>query len=450
MKKNSVFVYTNCEYQVEGIQTKLEETHVFDLIQPGDYVVLKPNFVQESNELRDSWVEMITNPAVITATLKIVLKQLKGQGRILLTDAPMTPAKFEKILAHMPVEQWKELCTSKNVEFSIVDLRDEEWDNAANGVILNAKKLEGDPRGKVICNLKGENSEFYNKKTGKAGYYGADYDISETNRAHNGIDNQYSVSRSVIEADVFVNIAKMKTHKKAGITCCLKNLVGINTNKNLLPHHTTGTPEEGGDQFESSGGSRKLESAVTYYAKKVVHGIPGLTPLLVPLKNFAIKVWGDNKTAIKSGGWYGNDTLWRTILDLNKVLFYAEPNGALRSDEPASRKRYIGVVDGIVAGEGLGPLAPDAVNAGVLLCGTDPAAIDSVATKIMGFDYRMIPSIKHAYKVKKYKISSVVYDEIECCINSYEVSKLTDLQEKYIQHFNAAMGWKGHIELTDA
>jgi hypothetical protein len=34
-----------------------------------------------------------------------------------------------------------------------------------------------------------------------------------------------------------------------GMTCALKNLVGINANKNWLPHHTEGTPEQGGDQF---------------------------------------------------------------------------------------------------------------------------------------------------------------------------------------------------------
>ncbi|MCV6004648.1 DUF362 domain-containing protein, partial [Escherichia coli] len=43
--------------------------------------------------------------------------------------------------------------------------------------------------------------------------------------------HQYLVSRDIIEADVVINLPKLKTHKKAGLTCALKNLIGINGNK---------------------------------------------------------------------------------------------------------------------------------------------------------------------------------------------------------------------------
>jgi len=32
----------------------------------------------------------------------------------------------------------------------------------------------------------------------------------------------------------------LKLHRKAGITCALKNLIGINGNKEYLPHHRLG------------------------------------------------------------------------------------------------------------------------------------------------------------------------------------------------------------------
>jgi len=39
------------------------------------------------------------------------------------------------------------------------------------------------------------------------------------------------------------------------------------------------------------------------------------------------------RDTINDGNWYGNDTIWRTILDLNKVLAYTDKNGVLR-DRP--------------------------------------------------------------------------------------------------------------------
>ena len=52
--------------------------------------------------------------------------------------------------------------------------------------------------------------------------------------------HQYLIAREVIEADVVINVPKLKTHRKAGITGALKNLVGINGNKDYLPHHRLG------------------------------------------------------------------------------------------------------------------------------------------------------------------------------------------------------------------
>ena len=54
-----------------------------------------------------------------------------------------------------------------------------------------------------------------------------------------------------MKCDLFVNLPKLKTHKKTGITCSLKNFVGINGDKNWLPHHTEGVPANGGDEFPS-------------------------------------------------------------------------------------------------------------------------------------------------------------------------------------------------------
>lgn len=446
MRENEVKLYTNCNYNESFICNKIISSGLLDGIKPGMKVVLKPNLVQQSRDQDDDWDYVVTHPVVISAVMDAVLEKLAGNGEIVIADAPMTPTRFGELLAHYPVLEWKKKNREKGIKFSIIDLRDEEWFNAPNGIILKALPLPGDPMGKLIYDLQDDASEFYNKSSGSQGYYGADYDIKETNDAHNGHNNKYSVSKTVMTADFFINIPKLKTHKKAGITCCLKNLVGINTNKNFLPHHTSGTPNQGGDQFSNSDIHRNIESSITVTAKKVVNRFKFLTPILVPLKNLAIKIWGDNKKTPRSGGWYGNDTLWRTILDLNKVLLYGKSDGSLKPDDYSMKMPYVAIVDGILAGDGNGPLAPDKVDAGFLLMGCNPVAIDYIAAKIMGFDYKEIPSLAHASYCKKYKIADFMQKDVLCEIddcNEYTVDKIP--AEK-IKHFRAASGWIGHIE----
>lgn len=439
-----VYVYDGLDYDVKDIETCIKNSGVLQIINSGDTVLLKPNFVQEKRERDDDWDYVITHPFIISAVIKLICEQKNKPSKVILADAPMTGASFLRILDHFPVSEWVELFRNSHIQFDIVDLRDEEWKMASNGIILDKKKLTGDPNGKVLCNLKDENSEFFNKPKTRQKLYGADYDIKETNDAHNGSDNYYSVSKTVIQADVIINLPKLKTHKKGGITCCLKNMIGINTNKNLLPHHTIGNTRDGGDQFADNSASTSIESKVTMIAKNAVTRFHFLTPMLVPLKRIALKVWGDNNQTARSGGWYGNDTLWRTILDLNKIMFYSDDSGSLREDKTNNRKRYIGIVDGIYGGKGNGPLDPERIDAGILICGLNPVAIDCVAAKVMGYDYKKIPQLIHAFDVQNYKLIDERYEDIKCIAETKITSICT--YDKRIQGWNAADGWKGHIE----
>ena len=75
------------------------------------------------------------------------------------------------------------------------------------------------------------------------------YDHRLMQAHHDQRKHEYLVSNSVLDADLIINLAKLKCHSKAGITGALKNLVGINGHKEYLPHHTNGSPAEGGDQY---------------------------------------------------------------------------------------------------------------------------------------------------------------------------------------------------------
>ncbi|HVY47125.1 MAG TPA: DUF362 domain-containing protein, partial [Minicystis sp.] len=93
------------------------------------------------------------------------------------------------------------------------------------------------------------------------------------------------------------------------------------------------------------------------------------------------------------GSWEGNRTLYRTVLDLNTIVHYADRDGALRD---APQRRVLAIVDGVVAGEGEGPLGAAPVDAGLLVGGFDPALVDVAATRAMGLDPLRVPMIAAA------------------------------------------------------
>ena len=416
-------------------------------IRRGDTVALKPNWLAHSHKHRpDEWRSVITAPEVITAVLQLVLDCLGGSGRVVITDGPQTDSSWHRIMERMNPERWIAMGRAAGIEVSVLDLREHEWTTRGD-VNIARRALPGDPLGSTTTDL-GENSEFVGHRPSTRGYYGADYDVAETNQVHSGGRHMYKVSRTVISADVFVNLPKMKTHKKAGITCSLKNLVGINTYKNWLPHHNEGTPAEGGDQFPSDSATRRVEGVLTDRFKAVLLSQPALGRWLIPVKYIGKKVFGDTRETIRSGSWHGNDTLWRMVLDLNKVLLYANADGTLRPDAATSRKRYLSVVDGIIAGEGNGPEAPDAKSCGVLVAGTSPVSVDATCARIMGFDWQRIPSIRQAFAASRYPLCDFAYDDIVILGPSSDTRQhLTDATFDEFSPFRPHFGWHGHVEL---
>jgi len=441
---NCVYVQRVQQYD-EQFEAKLPD-HIFAQIHPGDTVVLKPNWVCGAHKYRhDEWEQVITHPSVISAVLRKVLTCLAGKGRVAVIDGPTTEAIFDKLILHYPVAKWHEDALAAGVDFGIIDLRDHEWVTNKD-IVVERKSLPGDPRGKVIVDLLDDTSEFWGHSPSRRGYYGADYDSDETNRAHDGHHNVYSVSRTAIEADVFINLSKLKTHRKSGITCCLKNLVGINTYKNYLPHHSEGGPSEGGDQFPYHDFHARVEGPIVAFVRQHVLKNPCLARMVSPLNETARRIFGDTRQVIRSGNWYGNDTIWRMILDLNKILFYANSDGSMREGQLVNAKRYIGVVDAVIAGEGHGPLAPDAVRMGYVMCGKNPVAIDTVCASLMGFDPTKIPSISHSFAVRSFPLCDFRHGDIRLIVDGADYA-LANLPKSYIVPFEPQFGWKGHIEL---
>ena len=132
------------------------------------------------------------------------------------------------------------------------------------------------------------------------------------------------------------------------------------------------------------------------------------------------------------------------VLDLNKILFYAEGDGSLRAPTAGSRKRYITVVDGIVAGHGNGPEAPDAFEAGVILAGTNPVAVDAACAKWMGFSWERIPTLKHGFAITRYPLVDASYEEILVQSSDERFDRpLHEVSADDVYRFRPHFGWQG-------
>jgi uncharacterized protein (DUF362 family) len=442
---NQVFVKEVQEYSSQAIYESLPAS-LFEKINKNSKIVIKPNWVRQHHQLKEfEWDYIITHPTLVTAVLLRVLERVGKGGRISILDSPETASSFKQILDHYPTEEWKQMAFQKGVPLEIIDLRDVEWLMNENAII-DRKTLEGDIRGKTEINLQNI-SEFYGHKKSAKGYYGADYDIKETNLAHDGINNIYRVSRTVLESDVFINLPKLKTHKKSGITCCLKNLVGVNTYKNYLPHYSIGSPDDEGDQFPIKSIKNTLESKLLTFTKQHILMNPVLAKIISPIFKLGKVIFGETNNIVRSGNWYGNDTLWRMIIDLNKIVLYSNPDGTMKEDNLINRKIYIGIVDAVICGEKNGPKSPDPKKLSYLIYGTNPVAIDATASCLMSFNPLKIPAIEKAFQIKKYKIVDFEYSAINVMIAG-DTYTLQSVPEEFKSVFEPHFGWKNQIEFV--
>ena len=251
------------------------------------------------------------------------------------------------------------------------------------------------------------------------------------------------MSRSVLDADLFINVPKMKTHKKTGVTLSLKNLVGINADKNYLPHYSLGAPVEGGDEFPESGLGRRADAMASRMFKRIVTKSGGAAPIWGPLvRRAGVATFGPSSRVVRSGNWWGNDTIWRMCVDLSRILFWYDGDGCRRT----SPKPYLSIVDGIVAAEGDGPVSCDAVPLGMIIAGNDPVAVDLVTTRVMGFDVSKIPLLREAIRAEAGLSSLSDLDDLVVA-TPRGPRAFEDLDTVY--PFRPHFGWDGHIQLEE-
>jgi uncharacterized protein (DUF362 family) len=421
------------------------------IVTPGNRVVIKPNFVVHRHDGGGNLFSIITHPSVIRALVDYVYKALRNEGQIIIADAPQMDCDFQELLRITQLDSIREFYwNARRFNIEIIDLRNFWYDHHLEDNAAYSKHritLKGDPLGSVLVNL-GKKSAFYGIKN--TNFYGSDYDRQVTQTHHQNETQEYMISSTVLSADTLITIPKLKVHKKVGVTLTSKGWVGICTDKNYLVHYTLGSPDERGDQFPNNflttkekillKGQRLLYDLFLSHHNRVLDKLYDFAVYLFPV---LIQPWLGNvdikKQIIDGGNWYGNNSAWRMAVDLARISLFADKKGLI-CDLP--QRKIFSVVDGIIAGENNGPLLPDVKEAGIIVAGFNPLAVDIVCTKLMGFDWMKFKWIQYLLNEDHY-IHGV--DEICILSDKAEFSSALSSRNKLL-NFMPHPGWQGFIE----
>jgi uncharacterized protein (DUF362 family) len=411
----------------------------------GARVVLKPNFIRHWNPSPSGTIEsVVTHGSILRAIADYAFLAVGPGGSVAIAEAPQHDCIWNRVSEIAGLDALAEFYESLGLELEVIDLR-RECVTYRDGVIVDRRELPGDPAGYRLVDL-GSHSAFAGSGLDPRRFRGADYDPGPTTDHHLGGRNEYLLSETALRADLLVNLPKLKTHKKTGVTLALKNLVGINGDKNLLPHHCVGSVAEGGDEYPGSAAIDRLRSLAAELARPLLaRGIA--TRALRWARRAELATRGD--AFIRSGNWHGNQTTWRMCIDLNRCLYYCDSAGThFDADEPV--RTVLTVLDGVVAGEGEGPLAPKDRPLGAVLAATDPIAIDLAALRLMGFDERRIPKIREAMAEETLRVTAVrdpsdvrVFEAADPGADPVS-RRLDEIAHEGV--FEAHPGWRGHVE----
>ncbi len=405
------------------------------IVRPGDRVVIKPNLVMDYHINDESIFSIVTHGSVVRAIADYVEIALAGRGMILFADAPQFNANFERLVDLTGLGEVVEFFKAHStVNTALMDLR-RVRSTINHGLVVEREIVDTYETESLVIDL-GTASELMPLGESLNKLFGSDYDRRVTCSHHNTFTNKYCISKRIIESDVLISVPKLKTHKKTGVTLNLKNFVGINTDKNYLPHYRVGDSIEGGDEFPLE--KSKLIRMKTKWLRMVIDLLlarkgrffvklfSSVLPLLFPLKKQG-KFSSEQpqidafykkflRKSVRTGNWEGNDTTWRMVLDITRIFFYADSNGYLQ-DIP--QRRFFSLVDGIISGEGNGPQAPTARADGILVGGGDPLAVDLLSTRLMGFDPMNIKLYTGAVAQHRYKIGNAAPPGIKTNYNKW-------------------------------
>lgn len=412
-------------------------------------IVLKPNWVLHETDPAFPIRALVTDARLIEAVAQACFEIFPGAESILVGDCPLQSSDWPLMcrqsgLADV-IERLKKLSGGK---ISFRDLRKDVFERVDGNFLQTSNVDHGDPRGYRVVSV-GRRSHLEPISDQSSKFAVNDYSAAVTSSNHAPGDHRYFVSQSVLDADLFINLPKWKSHQKSGITAALKNLVGINGDKAYLPHFRKGAPKWGGDEYRDE--NRWLYWAQTTLREKLQKRSRAAFHLLKPGWELLKKLRGiqtrlDNPAAqsgnfyVAGGAWFGNETIWRMIYDLNLVIQCADAEGRLQS---TPQRTYYCIVDGLISGEGNGPLQPLPRDTDWVLFGDDPFALDAAMAYFMGFAPEKIPLLVHSREFAGVGWGHFNLSDLEAELDGRKIRVMdSPINFKFVP----APGWRNHIE----
>ncbi|MBZ5639457.1 MAG: DUF362 domain-containing protein [Acidobacteriia bacterium] len=407
-----------------------------EIVRAGASVLLKPNWVLHENHSGSGLESLVTHVSVIESFLPY-LAQVRP-GRVVIGDAPVQGCDFHALATAVGIDEIVERYQRTLPDLVVRDFRLTELVGARSWSRL---RETGRSAADYVQFDLGCDS-LLEPLAGTADRLRVTmYDPGRMQETHAPGRHRYLIAREALEAEVVFNLPKLKTHKKAAITGALKNAVGINGSKASLPHHRKGNSTVGGDCYRE-------RSLIKSWAEDVLDAMNhtdsrvarySLAKLVSTLKLYASSLGQDVDF---EGSWYGNDTVWRMSLDIQRILHYGRADGGLAD---AAQRAVLTLTDAIVAGEGEGPLAPTPVPLGLLTFGINVAALEWAHAGLMGLDPMAVPIVREAFSQFRYPLATFSPSDVSVVLDGTRISP-EDLARRHGRAFLPPKGWRQHCE----
>lgn len=371
-------------------------------------ILLKPNWVLHSRKPDDE-ICLRTNDAFILAALEVILEHQPSS--VLIGDAPVQGCAWDKMLSSKFLSEIDNL--SKKYD---IPIRTKDFRRVTFNPELNNPVRERNPISDYLIFDLGKESQLEPISSDKNIFRVTNYDPDRLAQSHRKGVHKYCITKELFEADVVISMPKVKTHQKTGITCALKNLVGVNGDKDYLPHHRIGGVGFGGDCYPG----RNIFRLGAEYLLDMANRRQGKF-LYKPLVFSATVIWklsNPKKVHDLAAAWHGNDTTWRMVMDLNKIAIYGKADGTIA---PTPQRQLFSLCDGIIGGQGDGPLRPVPLPLGIISFTNHSGLNDICMATLMGFDYKKIPLLANQMIILNSDDTEIMFDGAK--VNLKELAK---------------------------
>ncbi|HUS57395.1 MAG TPA: DUF362 domain-containing protein [Planctomycetota bacterium] len=296
-------------------------------IKPGQRVLIKPNVEGAGTfqHTHPSVVRPLIDMAAEAGAAEIIIAESSPMG---MTDRALNNSGYKKMVDDLNARQMPCKLVLRNLDGTAWS-----WVNTGKASAYPAGEFEDED----LVTSEGDRS--YHRQADSHG------------RNPNGrVLNQNALFDEIFDADVIINVPRLKVHGMIINTLSIKNLVGITV--------------------WSTSGSKPGENI-----RRVAH-------------------YGTIEGPNHMVRGFGNDILWREMANINRALIYWK-NGEMKAKP---QRKLLCVLDAICAGDGSHGNGPK-MKVGAVLAGVDPIALDAVGSRLMRYDFRLIPVINNAPSV---------------------------------------------------